>query len=127
MPATSKSQQKLFALVHLYQQGKLPTDKVSAKIKRIAKSISPEDAKKYASTSHAGLKEIVESSTYITETINDIVEHKTPEHIKGVLVDHYTASLLKAVITNLNEFNKEKFVSKSVNEMVAIAYKMVTT
>lgn len=127
MPATSKSQQKLFALVHLYQQGKLPADKVSAKIKRIAKTISPEDAKKYASTKHTGLKEIIESSTYITETLNDIVENKNPEHIKGVLVDHYTASLLKAVITNLNGLNKEKFVSKSVNEMVAIAYKMVTT
>lgn len=127
MPATSKSQQKLFALVHLYQQGKLPADKVSAKIKRVAKTISPEDVKKYASTKHTGLKEIVQSSTYITETLNDIVENKTPEHIKGVLVDHYTASLLKAVITNLNESNKEKFISKSVNEMVAIAYKMVTT
>ena len=48
MPAKSKSQQKLFALVHLYQQGKIPADKVSNTIKRIAKTISPEDAKKYA-------------------------------------------------------------------------------
>lgn len=126
MPATSKSQQKLFALVHLYQQGKLPADKVSAKIKRIAKTISPEDAKKYASTKHAGLKEIIESPSYITETLNDIMEYKTPEHIKGVLVDHYTAALLKTVITNLSESNRQKFVSKSIDEMVAIAYKMVT-
>lgn len=127
MPAQSKAQQKLFALVHLYQQGKLPVDKVSAKIKRVAKTISPEDAKKYAETKHVALKEIIQSPTYITETLNDIIEHKTPEHIKGVLVDHYTASLLKAVITNLNENNKKKFVTKSVDEMVAIAYKMVTS
>lgn len=125
MPATSKAQQKLFALVHLYQQGKLPADKVSATIKRIAKTISPEDAKKYASTKHTGLKEIMESPTYIRETISEIISEKKADYIKGQMIDHYTATLMNTVLTKLNERNQQVFLSKSVNEMVALAYTMV--
>ena len=126
MPAKSKSQQKLFALVHLYQQGKIPADKVSNTIKRIAKTISPEDAKKYASTPHANLKNVVESFAYIHETVNEIVQYKKADYIRGQLVDQYTANLIKTVLNNLHEDNQKIFLAKSVDEMVAIAYKMVT-
>lgn len=129
MPAVSKQQQKLFGLVHAYQTGKVSPDKVSSKIKKIAKSISPEDAKKFASSSHADIKElysIFNSSVYIQETLTEIIQTNTPEYIKGQLVDTFTAKLLMTTINKLNEQNKNILLQKPLNEMVAISYKILT-
>jgi hypothetical protein len=63
----------------------------------------------------------------LPEILNEIIKQQTPGHIKGQLIDHYTAALIRTVYTKLNEDNKKVFLSKSVNEMVAIAYKMVTS
>lgn len=129
MPAVSKQQQKLFGLVHAYQQGKVPADKVSSKIKKIAKSISPEDAKKYASTSHANINElsrVFNSPTYIQETLKEIISTNTPDYVKGQLIDVYTAQMLTTVMKKLNEENKNILLQKSLNEMVAISYKILT-
>jgi len=52
MPSKSKSQQRLFGMVHACQnKGKC----ASKEIKKIAKSISKEDAKDFAKTKHEGL------------------------------------------------------------------------
>lgn len=129
MPAVSKQQQKLFGLVHAYQQGKVPADKVSSKIKKIAKSISPEDAKKYASTSHMDINElsnVFNSPTYIQETLAEIINTNTPDYVKGQLIDVYTAQMLTAVMKKLNEENKNVLLQKSLNEIVAISYKILT-
>lgn len=53
MPAKSKSQQRLFGMVHAYQKGEL--DNPSKEIKDIAKSITKKDAKDFAETKHKGL------------------------------------------------------------------------
>jgi hypothetical protein len=130
MPSVSKQQQKLFGLVHAYQQGKVPADKVSTKIKKIAKSISPEDAKKYASTSHAELKEvlhtILHSPKYTELTLSEIVKTQNPSMVKGQLIDVFTAQLLCTVMTKLNENNKNDLLQCPVNQMVAVAYKVLT-
>jgi hypothetical protein len=55
MPAKSKSQQRLFGMVHAYQKGKLKG--ASDKVKEIAKHISDGDAKDFASTRRKGLPE----------------------------------------------------------------------
>lgn len=55
MPAKSKSQQRLFGMVHAYQKGKLKH--APASVKRIAKHISQDDAKHFAKTRHKGLPE----------------------------------------------------------------------
>lgn len=55
MPAKSKSQQRLFGMVHAYQKGKLKH--APASVKRIAKHISKEDAEHFAKTRHEGLPE----------------------------------------------------------------------
>lgn len=131
MPAQSKSQQRLFAMVRAYQKGDMPD--ANAKIKRIAKHISPEDADKYASTKHADIKErslvlkkVFDDQEYVKETIHDIVETGTPDYVKGQLVDRYTASMLLTVSNRLTEENKQKLFSHSLNEMVAISYKILT-
>lgn len=55
MPALSKSQQRLFGMVHAYKKGKLK--KAPKKIKEIAKHISDEDAKDFAKTKSRDLPE----------------------------------------------------------------------
>lgn len=61
------------------------------------------------------------------EILEEIIRQKTPGRIKGQLVDHYTAALIQTVYNKLHENNKKVFLSKTVDEMVAIAYKMVTS
>ena len=130
MPATSKSQQRLFGMIHAYQTGKIPADKVSATVKRIAKSISPTDAKHYATTSHQGLSEILQSiitsPTYVEHTLREIVQTKKPAKLRGEIVDIYTARMLTIVTDKLNEQNKTKLLTHPLNEMVALAYKVLT-
>ena len=129
MPAVSTQQQKLFALVHGYQTGKISGSKVSPKIKKIAKSISVADAKKFASTKHADIKEIAavfNSPTYIQETLHEIVTFKTPDYVKGQLIDVFTAQMLLTVMDKLNEDNKQSLLTRPLNEMVAISYKVLT-
>lgn len=55
MPAKSKSQQRLFGMVHAYKQGKLKN--APKKIKDVAKHISDEDAKDFAKTKSSKLPE----------------------------------------------------------------------
>lgn len=130
MPAKSEAQQKLFGIVHAYQTGRIPANKISPKIKKIAASISPEDAKKYASTSHAELKEvlhtILHSPKYTELTLSEIVKTQNPSMVKGQLIDVFTAQLLCTVMTKLNENNKNDLLQCPVNQMVAVAYKILT-
>jgi hypothetical protein len=54
MPSKSKSQQRLFGMVHACQKkGKC----ASKKVKDVAKSIKPDDAEDFAKTKHEGLPE----------------------------------------------------------------------
>ena len=55
MPAKSKSQQRLFGMVHAYQTGRLKDPPEI--VKEIADEISEEDAEHFARTKHKGLKE----------------------------------------------------------------------
>lgn len=65
MPAKSKSQQRLFGMVHAYKKGELDTDSVNSelltKIKKIAGGIEDKSAKKFAKTKHNGLPELKET------------------------------------------------------------------
>jgi len=68
MPAKSIKQQQLMGMVHAYQKGELKD--ASPKIKKIAKTITPKDAKHFAETKHKGLPKKVkkESRIYNFET-----------------------------------------------------------
>ena len=52
MPAKSKAQQRFMGMVHSTQKGEAPA---SAAVAKVAKSIKPGDAEKFASTKHTGL------------------------------------------------------------------------
>jgi len=60
MPAKSKSQQALMAMVYSYLNGE--TTDVSDQVKEIAKSMSKEEARKYASTKTKNLPSHVKES-----------------------------------------------------------------
>jgi len=53
MPSKSKSQQRLFGMVHALQKGKLKD--ASPEVEKIAGGISDKDAEDFASTKHKGL------------------------------------------------------------------------
>lgn len=65
MPAKSKSQQRLFGMVHAYKKGNLDTASIDGdllkKVKKIAGGIKNKDAKKFAKTKHKGLPELKET------------------------------------------------------------------
>lgn len=126
MSAANKKQQKLFAMVHAYQTGQILENTVDPRIKRIAKHISPETVEKYALAEYADLKKVFHSIEYIVDTLHYIVEHNKVDYVKGTLIDKYTASLLLTVFNKLNESNQQKFVKRSLNEMVALAYTILT-
>ena len=57
MPAKSKSQQRLFGIVHAIQKGEVRPGRFSKKIRDMAKRVDPGDAKDFASTKTNGLPE----------------------------------------------------------------------
>lgn len=57
MPALSKSQQRLFGMVHAIQSGKAKPGKFSKKIRSLAKRVDPESVGHFASTETKGLPE----------------------------------------------------------------------
>lgn len=130
MPATSKEQQRFFGMVHAYQSGKLSGDKVSKSVKRVAKTISPEDAKKYAATSHDDLKEIlhkiVSSPAYTEQLIREAAQNKTSANIKGQLIDTYTASMIVTAMDSLCESDRANLLNLPVPRIVTTTYKILT-
>jgi len=73
--AKSKSQQRLFGMVHAYNKGELKKSDVDAdlfsKIKKIAKGMSDKDSKKIAKTNHTDLPEKVPTDEYY-DTLNHL-------------------------------------------------------
>ena len=58
--------------------------------------------------------------------LHEIVKTKHPANVNGVMVDMFTAHMLVTVINRLTEENKEKLLNRPTNEMVMLAYKILT-
>ena len=73
MPSVSKSQQRLFGMVHAHQKYGTP---VSPEVEKIADSIGEKDAEKFASTKHKGLPERKKKTLkeWIQEKLNSSLE-----------------------------------------------------
>jgi hypothetical protein len=127
MSVGNTQQQKLFGMVHAYQTGKLSENSVDSRIIKLARHISPDMAKKYALAERTDLKQLFHSVEYIVDTLHSIVENNQADYVKGTLIDKYTASLLLTVFNKLNEQNQQQFVKRSLNEMVALSYTILTS
>jgi hypothetical protein len=62
----------------------------------------------------------------VEQTLQQIVESGEANYVKGKMIDTFTANMLMTVVRKLNEENKQKLFSRSINEMVAVAYKVLT-
>lgn len=66
MPAKSKSQQRLFGMVHAYNKGEFHGPRgLRARLARLSKHISDEDAKHFAQTPHKDLPETKTAQAYL--------------------------------------------------------------
>jgi len=84
MPATSKTQQRLFGWALACKKGE--SDNCPVNVKKLADSMSEEELEKYASTSHKGLPNKVEESVMecISEMDNeglDLLEKETKTEV----------------------------------------------
>ena len=57
MPAKSKSQQRLFGIVHAIQKGDVKASRFPKRIREMARRVDPGDAADFASTKSKGLPE----------------------------------------------------------------------
>lgn len=85
MPSKSKSQQRLFGMVHAYQTGKLDTkdmpDDLADKIRSMSKTVSKKAAKDFVQTKTKKLPQHVQESDVRSMTLktylNALEEDKT--------------------------------------------------
>ncbi len=84
MPAKSKSQQRLFGMVHAYKKGELDSSSVNSallkKIKKIAGGIKDKSAKKFAKTKHKGLPELKEAEKILCPKCKKRTVEKGPRN-----------------------------------------------
>lgn len=77
MPARSKSQQRLFGMLHAYNKGELECSKsLKAKLSNLSKHISDEDAEHFAKTKHEGLPEKKAAAVTATTTTMATLEEQ---------------------------------------------------
>lgn len=62
MPATSKAQQRLMGMALAYKQGEMDTEDASQQVKDLADSMTLQQLRDFASTSHKGLPDHVEEN-----------------------------------------------------------------
>lgn len=107
MPAKSKSQQRLFGMVHAYQKGELKG--ASDEVKDIAKSISKKDAEDFAETKHKGLP-------------NKVKKTKTNENMKKSTIK-LSESTLRQIIAE----SVKKILKESANNFVPLISEDIET
>ena len=91
MPAVSKSQQRLFGMVHAYNKGELNKSDIDpdlySKVKKIASGMTDKDAKKIAKTNHDDLPEKVPTDEYY-DTLNHLSILLSEENFDKVIEIH---------------------------------------
>lgn len=124
--ATSKSQQRLFGMVHAYNKGELSKSDVDSdlysKIKKIAKGMTKKDTKKMAKTNHDDLPDKVPTneSKEQQEDLKDLkamldiakmLSDKSP-YFKGRGSKKEYIKMLVHKIKKLSEAKKQKLMTK---------------
>lgn len=63
----------------------------------------------------------------LDHTLHTIIASGTAGIVKGKIIDTFTASMILTVAGKLTEHNKHELYKRPINEMVAIAYKVLTS
>ena len=118
MPATSKAQQKFMGMVHGLQKGTVKPSDVSAKVKKVADSMSDKDAEDFASTKHKKLpnkvkKEIIAK---LRELVRIELEGTCGYAPDGKLDVHNTDKLTPAGPHLLKKKKKNESVNEGIND-----------
>lgn len=101
MPAKSRSQQRLFGMVHAYNKGEFHGSlSLRKRIEGIASRISDEDAAHFAKTQHSGLPEVKKAQyTFTPEQMQAMTSHiPYEEYADGIRRSRKRRSLLGKVI-----------------------------
>lgn len=110
MPAKSKSQQRLFGMVHAYKKGELNTKGVDVdllkKIKKIAGGIKDKSAKKFAKTKHKGLPEVKEKHRL---TFKQFLVEVTEKERKAMIPPASVQKVLKRMMKEHGTINRHTF------------------
>ena len=130
MPSKLTPQQKFFAKVYAFQKGRLPADKASDAIKAVANSVTPEEIKRFAKADDQEVKEIMRNIIgtrgYFEHALREAATSDYPVKIKGKYIDSYTAKLILLTLDNLTENNKRTLLENTMDEIVALSYKIIT-
>ena len=119
MPAKSKSQQRLFGMVHAYQKGELKD--TPEKIKDVADSISEKDAKDFAETKHKKLPNKVknESNNMKKNTI------KLNESQLRKVIEKSVANVIKEAGPKFISHYQEPKISEIDKQIMEILYETI--
>lgn len=139
MPAVSQQQQKIMGLALAYKRGEVPASKVSAEVKKIAKSMSEKELEKYAGTKHKGLPTTVGENTMkelkrmvskaVSEVLKEGITEKEPKD--PILTPEQKKAYVEA-IARYNEYgetiyrgNNLKETYKQIRKVVEFASKNI--
>lgn len=120
MPAKSKSQQRIMALALSYKRGKLPASKVSATIRKIAKTMSTKELEKFASTStknlhthtnetkiiRGGSMKINEFRKLVSEAVHKVLAEGVNDHSNDEASVTYSPEQKQQYIESIARFNE---------------------
>lgn len=73
--AKSKAQQRLFGMARAVQKGDLPASKVGGAVKKIAKTVNPDDVEDFASTKHDDLPDKINENLDAKYQSDDIYKY----------------------------------------------------
>jgi BMFP domain-containing protein YqiC len=128
MPAVSKAQQRFMGMVHATQQGDMETP--SKDVKTVAKSISKQDAKDFASTPHKGLPDNIKEMILSELRSIGIIQKEyfsVIDDIKKTLSaykDNKGTDKEKQIVSKLKLLNdKKKKLSDEMDGKVSSMYK----
>jgi len=63
----------------------------------------------------------------VSDTLHQIIESGTAGVVKGKIIDSFTASMILTVANKLTPVNQRELYRRPINEIVAVAYKILTS
>ena len=122
MPAQSEKQARYFRLVRAVQKGEVPASKVSKKLRKTAKSISPKAARDFTKVKEI-VKKYINEAEYSSSKMQEVPDKTLDDVLRensGVKFDKEELLTFQNKQNGFGGFGKANFVhKKSTNEISA--------